>query len=153
MSSVTEVLMGKSPGTEVPATTTLALIEQGLKVFSGIYKRIYRSFTEELKLIYRLNATFLNEKHYVDVLDEDVNKADFDTKSCDIVPSADPLFTLEAQRVGKAEALMKISGRKGLDEDRITAQYLKAIKAPPDMLLPPNARPPERPGRKDCEAP
>lgn len=145
ISSVQEAMSGEKPGENVSAATVTALIEQGLKVFSGIYKRIYRSFTEELKLIYRLNATFLDEKHYVDVLDEDVNKSDFDTESCDIIPSADPLFTLEAQRVGKAEALMKISGRKGLDEDRITVQYLKAIKAPSDMLLPPDARPPERP--------
>lgn len=145
ISSVQEAMSGEKPGENVSAATVTALIEQGLKVFSGIYKRIYRSFTEELKLIYKLNAKFLNEKHYVDVLDEDVNKSDFDIKSCDIAPSADPLFTLEAQRVGKAEALMKISGRQGLDEDRITAQYLKAIKAPPDMLLPPDARPPERP--------
>ena len=145
ISSVQEAMAGEKPGENVSAATVTALIEQGLKVFSGIYKRIYRSFTEELKLIYKLNATFLNEKHYVEVLDEEVNKSDFDTKSCDIIPSADPLFTLETQRVGKAEALMKISGRPGLDEDRITAQYLKAIKAPPDMLLPPDARPPERP--------
>jgi chaperonin GroES len=39
-----EVLEGET-SKEMTATTTMALIEQGLKVFSGIYKRIYRSLT------------------------------------------------------------------------------------------------------------
>jgi len=145
ISSVQEAMSGEKPGENVSAATVTALIEQGLKVFSGIYKRIYRSLTEEFKLIFWLNSKFLNKETYIAVLDEKIKQNDFDTKTFDIVPSADPLFSLDTQRVGRAEALIKISGRPGLNEDAITQQYIKAVKAPESMYLPPEKRPPQPP--------
>src|SRR3990167_11330740 len=43
ITAVQDVLTGDSGGKTQTATTTLALIEQGMKVFTAIYKRIYRS--------------------------------------------------------------------------------------------------------------
>lgn len=140
ISSVQEAMSGTKPGENVSAATVVALIEQGLKVFSGIYKRIFRALTEELKLIYRLDGVYLEDKVYVALLDMDVTKEDFNPKDLAIVPNADPSFSLDSQRAGKADALMKISGRKGLNEDNITAYYLKAIKVPANMMTPPDQR-------------
>ena len=145
ISSVQEAMSGQKPGENVSEGTVVALIEQGLKVFSGIYKRIYRSFSEELKLIYRLNSKYLHEEQYIAVLDEKVKREDFNTKGFDISPSADPQFSLDAQRVAKAEALMKISGRPGLNEDEVTKKYLKAIKAPNNVYILPEKRPQPQP--------
>jgi chaperonin GroES len=68
ITSVKDVLTGDAPGTQ-PATSTLALIEQGLQVFSAIYKRIYRSMTREFELLYRLNARYLSVEDYNRFLD------------------------------------------------------------------------------------
>lgn len=141
ISSVQEAMSGQKPGENVSAATVTALIEQGLKVFSGIYKRIYRSLTAEFKLIFRLNAVYLNKRQYIAVLDENIQQDDFTQDDFDIKPSAEPEFSLDTQRVGRAEALLKISGRPGLDEDAITAGYLKAIKVPERVLLPKEDRP------------
>lgn len=141
ISSVQEAMSGEKPGENVSAATVTALIEQGLKVFSGIYKRIYRSLTEEFKLIFWLDSKFLDKKTYVVVLDETINQNDFDVKSYDIEPAAEPIFSLDTQRVGRAEALLKISGRPGLNEDEITRNYIKAVRAPEIMYLPPEKRP------------
>ena len=55
-------MSGETPGANVPATTVLALIEQGLKVFTSIYKRIFRSLKAEYKKLYDLNAVYLQEQ-------------------------------------------------------------------------------------------
>lgn len=52
-----------------PATTTLAQIEQGLKVFSAIYKRIFRALGEEYKLLYDINFRYPDQEKYLKVLD------------------------------------------------------------------------------------
>jgi len=140
ISSVQEAMAGQKPGENVSEGTVNALIEQGLKVFSGIYKRIYRSLRDEFKLIYRLNYKFAEDKKYFKVVDRKVSKEDFSNDGYDIQPAAEPIFSLETQRVGQAESLLKISGRQGLDEEGITAQYIKAIKAPAALMLPPEKR-------------
>jgi chaperonin GroES len=55
LASVAEIFTGKMPGQNTPATTTMATVEQGMKVFTAVYKRIYRSLAEEFKKLYRLN--------------------------------------------------------------------------------------------------
>ncbi len=68
ITSVKDILTGEAPGSQ-PATSTLALIEQGLQVFSAIYKRIYRSMTREFELLYKLNARYLSIEDYNAFLD------------------------------------------------------------------------------------
>lgn len=141
ISSVQEAMAGQKPGENVSAATVTALIEQGLKVFSGIYKRIYRSLTEELKLIFQLNSKYAEYQKYYEVIDRKISRDDFNTSDFDISPNASPVFSLESQRTARAQALLEISGRPGLDEDAITADYLAAIKAPEERLIPKEERP------------
>ena len=140
ISSVQEAMSGQKPGENVSAATVTALIEQGLKVFSGIYKRIYRSISEELRLIWQLNGKYAKEETYIAILDEKVTLEDFNSQDYDIQPSADPMFSMDIQRVGRAEAMLKISGRPGLNEEMITSDYLKAIKVPQDRMIPPDQK-------------
>jgi chaperonin GroES len=53
IAAVKDVLTGDQKASNVPATTTLALIEQGLKVFTAIYKRVHRALKSELNKLYR----------------------------------------------------------------------------------------------------
>jgi chaperonin GroES len=69
LSSTMDMMMGESPGQNQPATTTMAVLEQGLKVFTSIHKRVYRSFKEELGKLFRLNARYLQPIEYFRVLD------------------------------------------------------------------------------------
>jgi chaperonin GroES len=56
ITAIKDILTGDAGGKVQTATTTLALIEQGLKVFTAIYKRIYRALKQEFKLLFALNA-------------------------------------------------------------------------------------------------
>jgi chaperonin GroES len=108
LASVAEIFTGKMPGQNTPATTTMATVEQGMKVFTAVYKRIYRALGEEFKKLYRLNAIYLNPNNYVDVVDMVVGPQDFDHKQHNIYPGADPTAVSQTEKLLKAQGLMEI---------------------------------------------
>ncbi len=130
LSSVTDVLSGQSPGQNVPATTTLALIEQGMKVFTAIYKRIYRSLKKEFRKLYDLNNLYLNQEQYTAVLDNQdaVSVEDFE-EDYDVYPVGDPNETSDMQKIFKSQALMQFR-EQGLDDNVIMQRSLEALGIP-----------------------
>jgi chaperonin GroES len=134
ISSVKDVLMGEKPGENVSAETVLALIEQGMKVFSAIYKRIYRALTKEFQKLFWLNSKFIDPLAYQKVLDipEQVDAfEDYNTTDLDIKPVADPNMTLDIQRLTKAKALMETLGTHPTQNvPEILRRYYTALKIP-----------------------
>ena len=134
LSSVTSLLMGEQTVHNEPATTSLARMEQGLKVFSAIHKRLHRSFTDEFKLIYKLNAENMDEKKYFTILDDpkvvkDVYKMDYDKNSCDIIPTSSPEDVSNTQKLVKAQALMGMLNQ-GFNDTEIKRRYIEALQIP-----------------------
>lgn len=145
LGSVTDPMIGESPGTNVPATTTLALIEQGSKVFSSVFKRIHRSLKREFKKIYRLNRLFLNDQVYFNILDEEnaVAREDYEDESYDVCPVSDPNMISDTQMLVKAELLKEFIGN-GLDDFKIMARILEAARVPDwQELVPTEKQEPE----------
>jgi hypothetical protein len=87
LASVAEIFVGKMPGQNTPATTTMASIEQGMKVFTAVYKRIYRSLKSEFHKIFELNEKYLDPNTYSAVVDVAIDPEDFDDEDYDIVLS------------------------------------------------------------------
>ncbi|HDA7274627.1 TPA: hypothetical protein O5T84_002720, partial [Staphylococcus aureus] len=110
ITAVKDIITGDTGGQVQTATTTLAMIEQGLKVFTAIYKRIYRALKDEFKLLFELNARNIDEKAYYTFNDEQevVEKSDYDLQSMDICPVADPKMVTDMQRSARAQVLMQI---------------------------------------------
>lgn len=130
LASVAEIFVGKMPGQNTPATTTMATIEQGMKVFTAVYKRIYRSLEAEFKKLFRLNEVYLNFDTYVDVLDTTVNPQDFSSKGYDICPGADPAAISQTEKLVKAQALMEILPLGTIDPMKVTVRLLEALEIP-----------------------
>lgn len=144
LSSVSEIMTGDSPGQNVPATTVLAMIEQGLKVFSAIYKRVYRSLASEYLKVYRLNGIYLEDKAYYRVLDtpKAVSRADYGQTDLDVYPVADPTISSEAQKMARSQALLDTWDRIPLPEGKIEVlrRHYEALDIPEiDKILPPEA--------------
>jgi len=110
ITAVKDILTGDTDGKVQTATTTLAMIEQGLKVFTAIYKRIYRALKHEFKLLFKLNAAHIDEQEYYTFNDEQevVQKSDYDLASMDVCPVADPKMVTDMQRSARAQVLMQI---------------------------------------------
>jgi chaperonin GroES len=130
LSSVADIMTGESSGPNEPVGTTLARIEQGMKVFNGIYKRIYRSLKSEFKKIAKLNRDYMDDEVYYRVLDEEQTalKADYEDKEIDVIPVADPNQGTDIQRLAKAQALLPMQGQPGVNNWQIARRYLLALK-------------------------
>jgi chaperonin GroES len=130
LSSVADVMSGEQAGPNEPVGTMLARIEQGMKVFNGIYKRVYRSLKSEFKKLAKLNRDYMDDEYYYRVMDiENVAlREDYNTSDMDVVPVGDPSQGTDAQRIAKAQALMQVKGAPGVDNWEIVRNYLEAIK-------------------------
>jgi chaperonin GroES len=131
VTNVAEVMSGQTPPENTPATTVIALIEQGMKVFTGVYKRIYRSFTQELEKIAYLNSRNLEAEHYFRILDEEeamaVYRSDYEAADCDVRPTADPNMSSETLKMAQAQALIPFAQDPTCDGRAIKRRYFEAV--------------------------
>ena len=138
LASVAEIFVGKMPGQNTPATTTMATIEQGMKVFTAVYKRVYRSLESEFKKLFRLNEVFLNPYTYSAVLDTEIFPEDFDSEGYDVCPGADPAAISQTEKLVKAQALMELLPLQTIDPMKVTIRLLEALEIPnwEDLVAP-----------------
>lgn len=149
VASVQDILVGDMDRNQT-ATTTMAMIEQGLKVFSAIYKRIFRAMKEEFRLIFEINKRQManNAPRYFALLDEPSQIAGADyAGDLDIMPVADPNTVTDMQRMVKAQFLMEQVEKQNphVDIFAATKRAFEAarIEKPEEVLIPPP--PPDAP--------
>lgn len=130
LASVAEIMVGKMPGQNTPATTTMATIEQGMKVFTAVYKRIFRSLAKEFRKLYKLNAQYLNPETIVAVLDEPIEQSDYFGDPNDLIPAADPAAVTQQEKQAKAQMLLQLLGLGTLDPMKVTQYVLQAHEIP-----------------------
>lgn len=148
IASIKDILTGDMPRNQT-ATTTLAMIEQGMKVYTAIYKRVYRGLKDEFKLLFELNTQFLDPANYNRVLDDQmaVSKEDYDPDSVDVCPVADPNIVTDAQRLTRAQVYMETATnpaavQAGVDPRECMRRFFDAIGADEvEKLLPPPPEP------------
>lgn len=133
--------------------TTLALIEQGLQVFTAIYKRVYRSLRAEFQLMFDNIGTFGDQRtqdDYLRTLDDPEAdfQADFNTQDMDIRPVSDPNSVTRLQKMAKAQLIQQVGANNpAFDQQEIAKRVLEAadIEDIDKLMLPapdPNAPPP-----------
>jgi chaperonin GroES len=132
LASVAEIFTGKMPGQNTPAATTMATIEQGLKVFTSIYKRIYRSMQQEFMKLYELNRLYMPSdqtiKFVMDVNGKSgsysVSKFDYQGMKVKIMPAADPNMVSETQKLMKIQGLHELVQYGNINVKEMTRQAL-----------------------------
>ncbi len=133
-----------------PVGTTVALIEQGMVVFSSIHARLHNSMNVVLKVIHRLNSAYLTDelihKQFgSEAGDEDereemlVRPEDFDGPM-DVVPVSNPNIFSETQRFAQIQAVMQRASALPMVYDirKVEELFLKQLKIPEaeELLLP-----------------
>jgi len=136
LSSTTDAMTGENPGQNQAATTTMAVIEQGMKVYTGIFKRIYKSMKDEFRKLFMLNQVFLKPEEYFRFVGEEsgrkIRKTDYELVSDKaIAPTADPNTVSDAQRLIQAEALAnRAMSVPGYNLYEVEKRYLAALRVP-----------------------
>ena len=120
-----------------PVGTTLALIEQGMVVFSSIHSRLHNAMGRTLKVLHRLNSAYLTEELIEQSGDMDIEPSDFDGPM-DVIPVSDPNIFSETQRFAQVQAIMQRSQMmpQMYNLRKVEEMFLQAMKVPDDILAP-----------------
>jgi len=115
-----------------PVGTTMALLEQGLTVFSAIHARQHNAMMMVLKVLHRLNAKHLDDEYIVDVTGEEMAKAEDFQGPMDVIPVSDPNVFSEAQRMAQMQMVLQRSDAKPqlYDARKVEELFLERTKIP-----------------------
>jgi hypothetical protein len=93
-----------------PVGTTIALLEQGSKIFSAVHKRLHVSQSLEFRLMVTLNSIHLDDEVEFAVAGVSgiVRREDFDDR-IDVVPVSDPNVFSSTQRIAQAQAVLEMA--------------------------------------------
>jgi len=127
--------------TAQPVGTTMALIEQGMVVFSSIHSRLHNSMSRSFKILHRINSAYLTEEDIqAQSAGLEISPADFDGPM-DIVPVSDPSIFSETQRFAQVQAIMQRSAMvpQLYDQRKVEEMFLRNLKISDDDVLQPKA--------------
>ena len=95
---------------QAPVGTTVALLEQGSKIFSAVHKRLHVSQSNEFKIMVDLNSMHLDDR--VEFAQAGVasfiQREDFDDR-IDVIPVSDPNIFSATQRIAQAQAILQMA--------------------------------------------
>lgn len=124
----------------LPVGTTLALIEEGMKVMSSIHLRMFHSMSMFIRILHRINRMYLEEGELKD--DTGVvlaHRADFEGP-LDCIPTADPEIFSDVQRIAQAQIVAdRAAALPQIYNLRATETFLlqrAKIPNPESLLLP-----------------
>jgi chaperonin GroES len=112
---------GEAPGQNQPLGTTQIQLEQGLKIYNAVFRRVWRGMSNVYARLRKLNRDFLEPEKYLAVLDLSpeimtgnldptrIVEDDFDDSDFDIVPSANPNADHHIMRLTKARDLLEVA--------------------------------------------
>lgn len=151
LASTIDSMVGENPGQNQKATTTLAVIEQGSKVFNGIHKRLYRSLKEEISKLFYLNSKYLDGDKYFNFIDPlmdmnmfvQVSANDYNPALMNILPAADANAATQQQKLVKAMALAELMATGLINEQEALFRILEAQEQPSIEKLIKQPQPPQ----------
>src|SRR6056300_1717379 len=130
--SIADAMVGESAGSG-PVGTTIAIIEQGSKVFSAIHKRLHQAQGREFQLIYRLNGEYLDDEYTYEVIGENkkIRRKDFDS-AINVVPVSDPNIFSQAQRIALAQTGLQLAQQAPniIDTKEAYRRFLQSLNIP-----------------------
>lgn len=115
-----------------PVGTTLAMIEQGLTVYSAIHGRLHNAMARLLSVLCRINYMYLDDQ---DLLDETgellARRSDYEGPD-DVVPVSDPNIFSETQRFAQVQAVVARSDAHPeiYDQRAVEERLLERLKVP-----------------------
>lgn len=132
-----EKLSDQNPN--APVGTTMALIEQGMVVFSSIHSRLHNSMARCFKILHRINSAYMTVEDLEGKISGlELKPEDFDGP-IDVIPVSDPNIFSEAQRFAQVQAIMQRAALmpQMYDARKVEEMFLRAMKIPANEVLQP----------------
>jgi hypothetical protein len=116
----------------VPVGTTLAMIEQGMTVFSAIHARLHYAMGMTLKVLHRLNSKHIDDEYIQRVTGEEMCKAKDFLGVMDVIPVSDPNIFSDVQRSAQMQAVVQRAAAMPAlyDQRAVEERFLEGMKIP-----------------------
>jgi hypothetical protein len=134
-----------SSSANMPVGTTLALIEQGMKVFSAIHARLHEAMARTLGILHRIDRMYLTDNEVSNQTGElMVRRSDFEGP-LDVIPVSDPEIFSDVQRFAQMQVVAQRAQMNPLyDQRKVELMILEQTRIPEaeSLLVPaPTAEP------------
>lgn len=131
IAGTTDAMVGENPGQNTPAETSRNMTEQGMQVYSVIFKRVWRSMKEEFKKLHRLNGTYMPMRKPFGEQGQFILREDYRSDSNNVIPVADPNITSNAMRVAQAGSIaQRAYSVPGYSLPEVEKAFLRAMRVP-----------------------
>lgn len=109
LAQINDTNLGQSQVQNVATGVMAAQLEAGLKVFSGIQRRLFRALKKEFEKLYALNSVFLppQTQFLVPGSNRYISNTDYDDTAIMIKPVADPNMASDEMRIRQAQAMLE----------------------------------------------
>ena len=137
--------MGENVGQNTKAGTMDQMVEQGMKIYKAIYKRVWRAMKKEISKLYNLNSRYLPLETAFGTDGAKILREDYNGDAKRIVPTADPYATSDHDRVAQATLVKQASmSTNGYDLQAVEKNFLRANRVDgwESMYLGPDKVPP-----------
>ena len=129
ISGSTDMLAGENPGQNTPAETSRAMVEQGMKIYNSLFKRVWRSMKAEFKKRYILNAIYLPPSVRYGPKGQEALAEDYRQDPRQVCPVADPNIASETQRMQQAVTIKQAAASTpGYNVEEVEKNFLRAMK-------------------------
>lgn len=131
--------LSENANAQMPVGTTLALIEQGMKVLAAIHQRLHASMDMVIKILHRINRLYVTTEEIKDETGEVMAlRKDFQAP-LDVVPVSDPQIFSDVQRYAQIQMVaQRAAGNPLYDQRKVEELILERTKIPnaKDLLIP-----------------
>lgn len=128
IAGTTDPLVGENPGQNTPAENMRTMIQEGSKIYSALFKRIWRSMKEEFKLRYILNGIYMPKRKSFGK-GQIALREDYLGNPDDVAPAADPNITSDNMQLQQVQFLAsRAASVAGYDTDAVERRLLKVMK-------------------------
>ena len=128
ISATTELNVGENIGQNTPAETARTMSENGQRIYTAIFKRIWRSMRKEFQKLYQLNSVFMPVSTTFGADGSSIGREDYAGSAAQIVPFADPSVASAGERYARAAAVKQLSmGNPAYDPDSVELDVLRSL--------------------------
>lgn len=129
ISGSVDMMVGITPGQNTPAETSRNAVEQGEKIYSAIFKRIWRSLKWEFKKLYQLNAIHLPMKQNFGDAGAFALREDYTQSGAGVIPVADPTISSASAKFARATMVKQAAAEGGgYNQDAVERMWLAALQ-------------------------
>lgn len=131
IAGTTDSQVGENPGQNTPASTYQGMSEKGSRIYSWIFKRIWRSMKGEARQRYEINKMTLRSAQHYGQENALIQREDYTGDPDQVAPVADPNLPSSVMRMQQAAFVAsRAAAVPGYDHEQVEHTVLRAAKVP-----------------------